>query len=81
MVQNNFAYNLDIRNPPRFISSDHSSLAIETSPIVDLFSPGFKYNFLLSVFSYLNGSDLLHSVSRLSKKFRQEIPTSGLLDQ
>ena len=33
------------------------------------------------VFSFYSGSDLLHVISRLSKKIRAELPESGLLNQ
>ena len=47
----------------------------------DQFGPGLKTNLILTVFSFFNGADLYHVMSRLNKKLRKKMAGSGLLEQ
>ena len=76
----NFGSYLDVRNPPSFFfrPAEETETEIvsqdlqETCSVTEL-HPGFKTTFLMKVFSFYNGSDLLHICSRLSKSVRANL--------
>lgn len=78
-IQMNFGTHLKFKAPPSFFTQIKEG-EVHESPFGG-FAPGFKHNFMLMVFSYFNGSDIFHVFSLLNKSIRDELPTSGLLDQ
>ena len=68
------------RHPSFFSGVDREDKGQKIDSPFSNFKPVFKWNYMLLVFSYFNGSDLFHVFSRLSTKVREELPKSGFLD-
>jgi hypothetical protein len=80
MTNSDFDHNLVVHEPPSFFTDIVQAEPNEALSFFDRFDNGFKYYYTLMVLSYFNGSDLLHVFGRLSKKIREDLPKSGLLD-
>jgi hypothetical protein len=68
------------------VHDDRSICCDDVLPVLpkehsEFFGPGLKTNLLLTIFSFFNGADLYHVMSRLNKKLRLKMSGSGLLDQ
>jgi hypothetical protein len=81
MTQKDFDYQIEVKEPPSFFKDADQTLVNGEESFFNKFDKGFKHNYLLMVISYFNGSDLFHVFGRLSKEIREELPSSGLLDQ
>jgi hypothetical protein len=62
-------------------SSSEQSYSSDLSSLFQSLPPTLRRNLCLTVFSYFDGSSLFHKVSLLNHSYRNNITSSGLLDQ